>query len=117
MPARIEASNLDGPEALGPTGVNPSRPFILRPVATSLLMVAILLVALVSLLQLPISALPQVDYPTVQVLTFYPGASPEVTSTTVTAPLDVAARPVAEPEFARVQVLSNASTPAIVKMY
>ncbi len=68
--------------------MSPSRPFILRPVATALLMVAILLVGLVALLQLPISALPQVDYPTIQVVTFYPGASPEVTSTTVTAPLE-----------------------------
>jgi multidrug efflux pump len=68
--------------------VSPSRGFILRPVATSLLMAAILLVGLVSLTQLPISALPQVDYPTVQVTTFYPGASSEVTSTTVTAPLE-----------------------------
>ena len=68
--------------------MSPSRPFILRPVATSLLMVAIVLVGLVALLQLPISALPQVDYPTIQVVTFYPGASPEVTSTTVTAPLE-----------------------------
>ncbi|HEX3763306.1 MAG TPA: efflux RND transporter permease subunit [Kofleriaceae bacterium] len=68
--------------------MSPSRPFILRPVATSLLMAAILLVGLVALTQLPISALPQVDYPTIQVVTFYPGASPEVTSTTVTAPLE-----------------------------
>ncbi|HEY1811748.1 MAG TPA: efflux RND transporter permease subunit [Kofleriaceae bacterium] len=68
--------------------MSPSRPFILRPVATSLLMIAILLVGLVALFQLPISALPQVDYPTIQVVTFYPGASPEVTSTTVTAPLE-----------------------------
>jgi len=68
--------------------VSPSRPFILRPVATSLFMVAIVLVGLVALLQLPISALPQVDYPTIQVVTFYPGASSEVTSTTVTAPLE-----------------------------
>ncbi len=65
-----------------------SRPFILRPVATSLLMVAILLVGIVAYTQLPISALPQVDYPTIQVLTFYPGAAPDVTSTTVTAPLE-----------------------------
>ena len=65
-----------------------SRPFILRPVATILLMTAILLVGLVSFRQLPISALPQVDYPTIQVLTFYPGASPDVVATTVTAPLE-----------------------------
>ena len=65
-----------------------SRPFILRPVATSLLMAAIMLVGIVAYTQLPISALPQVDYPTIQVLTFYPGAAPDVTSTTVTAPLE-----------------------------
>jgi len=68
--------------------VSPSRPFILRPVATSLLMAAILLVGIVGYTQLPVSALPEVDYPTIQVLTFYPGASPTVTSTTVTAPLE-----------------------------
>jgi multidrug efflux pump len=68
--------------------VSPSRPFILRPVATSLLMAAILLVGIVSYTQLPVSALPEVDYPTIQVLTFYPGASPSVVATTVTAPLE-----------------------------
>ena len=68
--------------------MSPSRPFILRPVATSLLMAAILLVGIVSYTQLPISALPEVDYPTIQVLTFYPGASPYVMATTVTAPLE-----------------------------
>ncbi|MFP5235847.1 MAG: efflux RND transporter permease subunit [Acidobacteriota bacterium] len=68
--------------------MNPSRPFILRPVATALLMAAILLVGIVAFLQLPVSALPQVDYPTIQVLTFYPGASPDVMATTVTAPLE-----------------------------
>src|SRR5580704_10312156 len=68
--------------------MSPSRPFILRPVATTLLMVAILLVGFVAYKQLPISALPQVDYPTIQVLTFYPGASPDVMATTVTAPLE-----------------------------
>jgi len=68
--------------------MSPSRPFILRPVATSLLMAAILLVGIVSFTQLPISALPEVDYPTIQVLTFYPGASPDVMATTVTAPLE-----------------------------
>ena len=68
--------------------MNPSRIFILRPVATALLMVAILLVGIVAFFQLPISALPQVDYPTIQVLTFYPGASPDVMATTVTAPLE-----------------------------
>ncbi len=68
--------------------MNPSRPFILRPVATALLMAAILLVGIVAFLQLPVSALPQVDYPTIQVVTFYPGASPDVTATTITAPLE-----------------------------
>ncbi|MGB9417223.1 MAG: efflux RND transporter permease subunit, partial [Acidobacteriaceae bacterium] len=68
--------------------MNPSRPFILRPVATSLLMAAILLAGLVAFTQLPVSALPEVDYPTIQVLTFYPGASPDVVATTVTAPLE-----------------------------
>ncbi len=65
-----------------------SRPFILRPVATSLLMVAILLAGAVAFLQLPVSALPQVDYPIIQVQTFYPGASPEVMVSSVTAPLE-----------------------------
>ncbi len=68
--------------------MSPSRPFILRPVATSLLMAAILLVGIVAYFQLPISALPEVDYPTIQVFTFYPGASPDVMATTVTAPLE-----------------------------
>ena len=66
--------------------MSPSRPFILRPVATSLLMAAIMLVGIVAYTQLPVSALPEVDYPTIQVLTFYPGASPDVVATTVTAP-------------------------------
>ena len=65
-----------------------SRLFILRPVATSLLMAAILLVGAVAYYQLPVSALPQVDYPTIQVLTFYPGASPDVVTSTITAPLE-----------------------------
>src|SRR5947209_886618 len=68
--------------------MNPSRPFILRPVATSLLMAGILLVGAVAFKQLPVSALPQVDYPTIQVVTFYPGASPDVMSSSVTAPLE-----------------------------
>jgi len=65
-----------------------SRPFILRPIATSLLMVALLLVGLVAYMQLPISALPQVDYPIIQIVTLYPGASPEVTASSITAPLE-----------------------------
>jgi multidrug efflux pump len=68
--------------------MSPSRPFILRPVATSLLMAAILLVGIAGYQQLPVSALPEVDYPTIQVLTFYPGASPDVMATGVTAPLE-----------------------------
>ncbi|MEP9398886.1 MdtB/MuxB family multidrug efflux RND transporter permease subunit [Mesorhizobium sp. KR2-14] len=69
--------------------MNPSRPFILRPVATSLLMVAILLSGIVAFRFLPVSALPQVDYPTIQVQTFYPGASPDVMTSSITAPLEV----------------------------
>src|SRR3954467_3768975 len=68
--------------------MSPSTPFILRPVATSLLMAGILLVGAVAFKQLPVSALPQVDYPTIQVVTFYPGASPDVMSSSVTAPLE-----------------------------
>jgi multidrug efflux pump len=79
--------------------VNPSGPFIQRPVATSLLMAAILLVGIVAYTQLPVSALPEVDYPTIQVLTFYPGASPDVMATTVTAPL--------ERQFGQLQGLSQ----------
>ncbi len=79
--------------------MSPSRPFILRPVATALLMAAILLVGIVSYTQLPVSALPEVDYPTIQVLTFYPGASPDVVATTVTAPL--------ERQFGQLQGLSQ----------
>jgi multidrug efflux pump len=69
--------------------VNPSRLFILRPVATSLLMAAIMLVGMVSYRFLPLSALPEVDYPTIQVITLYPGASPDVMTGSVTAPLEV----------------------------
>ena len=79
--------------------MSPSRPFILRPVATALLMAAILLVGIVSYTQLPVSALPEVDYPTIQILTFYPGASPDVVATTVTAPL--------ERQFGQLQGLSQ----------
>jgi multidrug efflux pump len=68
--------------------MNPSRPFIMRPVATALLMVAIVLGGLVGFRLLPLSALPEVDYPTIQVQTVYPGASPEVMAQTVTAPLE-----------------------------
>jgi multidrug efflux pump len=68
--------------------VNPSRIFILRPVATTLLMVAILIVGAIAYRQLPLSALPEVAYPTIQVQTFYPGASPEVVTSAITAPLE-----------------------------
>ncbi|MFT4069858.1 MdtB/MuxB family multidrug efflux RND transporter permease subunit [Paraburkholderia sp.] len=68
--------------------MNPSRAFILRPVGTALLMAAIMLVGLVALRFLPLSALPSVDYPTIQVQTFYPGASPDVMTSSVTAPLE-----------------------------
>ena len=79
--------------------MSPSGPFIQRPVATALLMAAILLVGIVAYTQLPESALPEVDYPTIQVLTFYPGASPDVMATTVTAPL--------ERQFGQLQGLSQ----------
>jgi len=68
--------------------MSPSRPFILRPVATSLLMAAILLAGIVAYRQLAVSALPEVDYPTIQVVTFYPGASPDVVASAITAPLE-----------------------------
>ena len=68
--------------------MSPSRIFILRPVATTLLMVAIVLVGAVAYKQLPVSALPEIDYPTIQVTTFYPGASPDVMASSVTSPLE-----------------------------
>ena len=68
--------------------MNPSRLFIMRPVATSLTMVAILMAGVLAYRQLPVSALPQIDYPTIQVLAFYPGASPDVMASSVTAPLE-----------------------------
>ena len=70
------------------TAGGPSRLFILRPVATSLLMIGLLLVGVVAYTQLPVSALPQVDYPTIQVITFYPGAGPEVMASSVTSPME-----------------------------
>ncbi len=76
----------DTPDPLN--GGGPSRPFIMRPIATSLLMVAIVLAGLLGLKLMPLSALPQVDYPTIQVQTLYPGASPDVMAQTVTAPLE-----------------------------
>lgn len=68
--------------------MNPSRPFILRPVATSLFMAAILFAGIIAYKVLPISALPQVDYPTIQIVTLYPGASPDVVTSSITAPLE-----------------------------
>jgi len=68
--------------------MNPSRIFIERPVATSLLMVGVLLVGILAYRQLPVSALPQVDYPIIQITTFYPGASPDVMASSVTTPLE-----------------------------
>src|SRR5258705_5495885 len=84
--------------------MSPSRPFILRPVATSLLMAAILLVGIAGYLQLPVSALPEVDYPTIQVLTFFPGASPDVMASGVTAPL--------ERQFGQVPGLNQMTSPS-----
>src|SRR5205085_6729331 len=72
----------------GGASMSPSAPFIKRPVATALLMLAIVLAGLVGYKFLPLSALPQVDFPTIQVQTLYPGASPEVMARTVTAPLE-----------------------------
>ena len=71
-----------------PTGGGPSRQFILRPVATTLLMMAILLAGIIGYRSLPVSALPEVDYPTIQVVTLYPGASPDVVTSAITAPLE-----------------------------
>src|SRR5688572_5202764 len=68
--------------------MSPSRPFILRPVATSLLMVALLISGIMAYRLLPVAALPQVDFPTIQIFTFYPGASPAVMASSVTAPLE-----------------------------
>ncbi|MGP1683036.1 MAG: efflux RND transporter permease subunit, partial [Giesbergeria sp.] len=82
--------------------MNISRPFILRPVATSLLMLALLLSGLLALRLLPVSALPEVDYPTIQITTLYPGASPDVMTATVTAPL--------ERQFGQMQGLTQMSS-------
>src|ERR1039458_10123055 len=71
-----------------PGAMNPSRIFIERPVATTMLMVGILLAGAVGYTQLPVSALPEVDYPIIQITTFYPGASPDVMASSVTAPLE-----------------------------
>src|SRR5580693_7644724 len=69
--------------------MNPSQPFIVRPVATTLLMIAIMLSGMLAFRFLPVAALPEVDYPTIQVQTFYPGASPDVMTSSITAPLEV----------------------------
>ncbi|NIJ07685.1 multidrug efflux pump [Sphingomonas vulcanisoli] len=84
-PGQLEDSDVT---SIAPDRVNPSRPFILRPVATTLFMLAILLAGIVAYKFLPLSALPEVDYPTIQVTTSYPGASPDVMGLTVTAPLE-----------------------------
>src|SRR5882757_5788475 len=86
-PSRRRTDERPAPPGRSPA-MNPSRLFILRPVGTSLLMAAILLVGAVAYRFLPLSALPEVDYPTIQVQTFYPGASPEVMTSSVTAPLE-----------------------------
>ncbi|SQI44549.1 Multidrug transporter MdtC [Serratia plymuthica] len=75
-------------QAMPPNAGGPSRLFILRPVATTLLMVAILLAGIIGYRSLPVSALPEVDYPTIQVVTLYPGASPDVVTSAITAPLE-----------------------------
>jgi multidrug efflux pump len=69
--------------------MNPSRPYIIRPIATSLLMVAIVILGVIGYFLLPVSTLPEVDYPTIQVRTYLPGASPDVMAATVTGPLEV----------------------------
>src|SRR6476619_3775464 len=86
--AAAEAPPAQSREPDESVSMNPSRPFILRPVATSLLMLAILLAGVLAYRLLPLSALPEVDYPTIQVVTLYPGASPEVMTSSVTAPLE-----------------------------
>src|SRR6476619_5781264 len=86
--AAAEAPPAQSREPDESVSMNPSRPFILRPVATSLLMLAILLAGLIAYRVLPISALPEIDYPTIQVVTLYPGASPDVMTSSITAPLE-----------------------------
>src|SRR5260370_2055434 len=88
----------------------PSRLFILRPVATSLLMIGILLVGIVAYRQLPVSALPQVDYPTIQVTTFYPGAGPQVMASSATAPSQRQSGPL--PGLTQTTSTTTAPTPA-----
>src|SRR5271154_4406565 len=88
MPVHSMRPPPDPPPAGEGDRMNPSRPFILRPVATSLLMVALLLSGIIAYRLMPLSALPEVDYPTIQVVTLYPGASPDVMTSSVTAPLE-----------------------------
>jgi multidrug efflux pump len=95
--------------------MNMSRLFVLRPVATSLLMIALVLVGLVAMRFLPISSLPDVDYPTIQVQTFYPGASPQVMATTVTAPLEVQLGEI--PGLAQMTSSSSASASVITLQF
>src|SRR5689334_12159450 len=95
--------------------MSPSRPFILRPVATSLLMVAIMLSGILAFQFLPISALPQVDYPTIQVQTFYPGASPDVMTSSVTAPLEVQLGQIAN--LTRMSSISSAGSSVITLQF
>src|SRR5262249_56578556 len=96
LPTRAIRARAGAPRAVhdhntargGRSSMSPSRPFILRPVATTLLMVAIMLVGGLAFRFIPLAALPQVDYPTIQVQTFYPGASPDVMTSSITAPLE-----------------------------
>src|SRR5579875_2421274 len=100
-------------EGRGPGG--PSRLFIMRPIATSLLMAAIFLAGVVGFQFLPLSALPEVDYPTIQVQTFYPGASPEVMTSMVTAPLE---RQFGEmPSLSRMSSVSSAGASIITLQF
>ncbi len=87
-PAAAAPAAATAPPPAGTSAMSPSRIFILRPVATTLLMAAILIVGIVAYRLLPLSALPEVDYPTIEVQTFYPGASPDVMTSSVTAPLE-----------------------------
>jgi len=95
--------------------MNISRLFVLRPVATSLLMIALVLVGLVAVRFLPVSSLPDVDYPTIQVQTFYPGASPQVMATTVTAPLEVQLGEI--PGLAQMTSMSSAGASVITLQF
>src|SRR5258706_8289633 len=95
--------------------MSPSRIFILRPVATTLLMVAILLSGIVAFQFLPLSALPEVDYPTIQVQTFYPGASPDVMTSSVRAPLDVQLGQM--PGLKQMSSVSSGGAPAIALQF